>query len=496
MLAGSKNIPQGTPVIKILILASEPDFLRIRDLLSKTAQMVFEVTSVGTVAEALPLLGSSVDVILMDVNLPDAQGLEGFRRLHPIVGGKLPIVLLSADNNYYESLEAMGQGAQEYLVKSTLNENMLPRVLRYAVERKRFHQHIYTAEEKYRSIFENSAVAITLADEHGNLVSWNRRTETLLEMGLEDLKGKNVSALYPAAEWKKIKALSIRSRGIQPSFETRIIKKNGDLLDIELAISILKDEDGKVTGSIGIMQDITERKRLESVKDDFLNTVSHEMRTPMTIIREGVSQVLDGILGPTSEEQKEMLQITLEAIDRLGRIIDDLLNISKIEAGKMKIKKETINLVDVAKEVEIFFKTRTNEKQLKIAVETDSPAIEVEGDFDRLIQVFTNLVGNAYKFTEHGTITLRVTDHPDYVEGSVTDTGKGISKQDLPKVFEKFQQFGREMGPGEKGTGLGLSICKEIIELHGGTVWVESELNKGSKFSFRIPKKTVKAELG
>jgi signal transduction histidine kinase len=229
-----------------------------------------------------------------------------------------------------------------------------------------------------------------------------------------------------------------------------------------------------------------ERKRLEQTKDEFVRTVSHELRTPMTIIREGVSQIQSELLGPISEQQKHVLNITLKGIDRLRRIIDNLLDIAKIEAGKLKLEKDKIDLVDLIKGVCVSFRTPIEKKGLELRSKVPDHEVYVSADRDKIIQVLTNLIGNAVKFTESGYIEVSLNEYEDFVECCVQDTGVGIQKENQLKVFDKFEQTSRQAGPGEKGTGLGLAISKNLIELHDGKIWVESEFGKGSKFIFTL----------
>ncbi len=252
----------------------------------------------------------------------------------------------------------------------------------------------------------------------------------------------------------------------------------------------VKDAQGKAMGAVILVRDITPEKELERLKSEFLSAVSHELRTPLTTIRESVSQVLDGILGQTTADQREFLTICLNDIDRLTRIINDLLDISKIEARKLQLKRTSVNISNLVKEVCASFASRAREKGLEIRADLSGDNIEVYADPDKIIQVFTNLVGNSLKFTSRGHIEIAVRDAPEMVECVVSDTGRGIAEEDLPKVFSKFQQFGREIGPGEKGTGLGLSIAKEIVDLHGGKIRVESKLNEWTRFIFVLPKHT------
>jgi len=235
-----------------------------------------------------------------------------------------------------------------------------------------------------------------------------------------------------------------------------------------------------------------ELQALDKLKSDFLSMVSHELRTPLTTIREGVSQVLDGALGPISQQQREFLSISLDDIERLERIINELLDISKIESGKLDLKLEYVDLVGLVKNICIIFGTQAQKKNLALRQNFSKENIGIFIDKDMISQVLTNLVGNAIKFTQEGYVEISIEDKDDFVECSVKDTGCGIAEENLPKIFEKFQQFSRVAGPGEKGTGLGLSIVKGIIDIHRGKLFVESKLNCGSKFSFILPKITLK----
>lgn len=243
-----------------------------------------------------------------------------------------------------------------------------------------------------------------------------------------------------------------------------------------------------------------ELSKLNDLKNEFVSTVSHELRTPLAIIREATSQVLDQTLGRINIKQKRFLSISLDGIDRLGRIVDDLLDISKIEAGKFTLRRELIDIVRLAREVQSHFLRQAKEKGLELKLRPSLEHIEMYIDKDRITQVFTNLLSNALKFTEKGRIEMSITENEHFVECAVADTGRGISKEDLERVFSKFEQFNREFGPGEKGTGLGLAISKGIVELHQGMIRVESagalsdqfmesgESGAGARFIFTLPK--------
>jgi signal transduction histidine kinase len=233
---------------------------------------------------------------------------------------------------------------------------------------------------------------------------------------------------------------------------------------------------------------VEELRRLDRLKSDFISTVSHELRTPLSITKLGISLVLNRTTGDINEKQKDVLSDAKNNIDRLARIIDDLLDISKIEAGKVKLERELVNISGLIRQVVSSFEGHLKGKNLELKVNIPEKQIDAHVDLDKITQVFTNLIGNALKFTDKGYIEISLQEKEEEIECVVADTGVGISEEDLPRVFGKFEQFGRLLGPGEKGTGLGLAITKGIIELHGGKISLESKLGQGSKFTFSLLK--------
>lgn len=258
---------------------------------------------------------------------------------------------------------------------------------------------------------------------------------------------------------------------------------------LEITTSPIINDKGEVEAVVHVMKDISKRKEVELLKDEFVSTVSHELRTPLSIIKEGVSVILEKISGAINDKQEKILVSVRGSIDRLARIIDSLLDISKIQVGKMEIKKEIVNLSEIAEQVVIAFLPKAKAKNLEIRMSFPEEAVNIHADKDKIIGIFTNLINNALKFTEKGYIEVIIKDLENEIECAVIDTGFGISKDDLLRVFGKFQQFNRPFGgSGEKGTGLGLAITKGLVEVHNGRIWVESELQKGSKFIFTLPK--------
>lgn len=230
-------------------------------------------------------------------------------------------------------------------------------------------------------------------------------------------------------------------------------------------------------------------KSLDRLKSDFVANVSHELSTPLATSRYLLSVIDKGIAGEVNLKQKEYLGLVENNIDRLTRLIENLLNLSRIESGRFELRKEQVELSSLIKEPLGQFKAHAKSKSidLKTALAPDIPKIYL--DKDKVVQVFVNLLDNAMKFTkEGGRITVSVEAVPDFVQVCVSDTGTGIASQDMDKLFSKFQKVPQKLDSVKvKGTGLGLAITKEIVEAHKGRIWVESELGKGSKFFFTLP---------
>ena len=235
-------------------------------------------------------------------------------------------------------------------------------------------------------------------------------------------------------------------------------------------------------------------KEFDEKKSEFVSAVAHELRSPLATIRGGISLVLDGVHGKLNDNQERALTISKNNIDRLVRITNNLLDLSRIEAGKIEMHTEKFDLKALVEQI-----VEANQEMIKqqgLEIRTAFPAgpLEIEADPDLLTQVFTNLIGNACKFTDAGFVEMGIEDKGDAVRCWVRDTGIGISEEDLGRIFERFEQSSEARKSREKGTGLGLSIAKGIIELLGGKINVTSELGKGTEFSFMIPKKPAQKD--
>ncbi len=227
-------------------------------------------------------------------------------------------------------------------------------------------------------------------------------------------------------------------------------------------------------------------KKLDQLKSDFVSKVSHELRTPLTSIK-GFTEILLSYQDVDHKTQQEFISIIHEESERLTRLINDILDLSKIESGKTEWHIQPISPLEIVVRAVKSIQAMAIEKNLPIGIEVPETLPKVRGDADQLIQVLDNLLSNAIKFSSHGHITIKGAQEDAMVRLSVIDAGIGIPESDADKIFDKFHQLGDTRSGKPRGTGLGLAICREIVQYLGGTIWCESRPGKGSRFHFTLP---------
>jgi len=270
------------------------------------------------------------------------------------------------------------------------------------------------------------------------------------------------------------------------------VNKPWDPTDLKITASNAVSHYDLTTENKKLINNLKEKNKelaifLERQKE-FTSTVSHELRTPLASMKASMDILLSGTPGVLTEDQREIVVMSKESTDRLNRLINDILDYSKMESGKMPFNSNPNNINSAIEQVINTQKSVAENKGLDLKVELDQALPIINFDSDKINQVLTNLINNAIKFTEKGSITIISNGGEDenFIEVCVKDTGPGISNEDKNKLFEVFQQLGDSRSY-VGGTGLGLAICKEIIDLHSGKIWIESEKGAGSAFKFSIP---------
>ncbi|MBU1852738.1 MAG: PAS domain S-box protein [Candidatus Omnitrophica bacterium] len=376
--------------------------------------------------------------------------------------------------------------------RAETNNQKLDRKYKDIIEQKTQSQDI--AWKKYKKVLadkkETEAVIRSIAeglvvvDPKGNVIMMNPAAEKLLGVSGEEKIGTPISENV-----KKDQLISL-TKSSSGGKEIEIISQGDETKKILRSSSaVIEDKNGQTVGMVSVLSDITKQKELQEMKSSFVSNVTHELRTPLVAVQKSIYLLLNETTGQISETQREFLSLAERNLKRLGILIDDLLDLSKLEAGKMQIKRKYDSIEKVIDESVGSLHLWARSKSIRIDKKIQKDVPDVNLDPDRIVQVLNNLIGNAIKFTpENGNITISATlKNDDEVELVVQDTGIGISKEDLPKVFDKFYQTGERIPTDISGTGVGLSIAKEIVELHGGKIWAESEKGNETKFIFTLP---------
>ena len=401
---------------------------------------------------------------------------------------------------------ADGRVLERDFIPVFLKDSYLGHLWKYTdvTDKHRAQEQIRRSEEKYRGIMDNMELGLMEVDPNQVIVKVYDRFCKAVGYSKEELVGKSAPELFIDKRDPDVAVLEEnnekRKKGEASSYEMKLLKKDGTPIWMLISGAAIMDENGVQTGSIGVHYDITERKILEQelseakqiaeearhAEKQFLANMSHEIRTPLNAII-GMTHLLFDTR-PT-EEQTEYLEILKTSSTFLHSLISDLLDMAKIEAGRIEVHKKEFDLIGLLRTSHRVFELKISKRPVEMILHLD-PRIQnnVVGDELLLNQILQNLVGNADKFTEKGSITLSTEvlseDEDKFtIRFSVKDTGTGIPKDKQGMIFQKFKQVNSH-GHKHKGTGLGLAITKELIDIQGGTIWLESDEGKGCEFIF------------
>jgi PAS domain S-box-containing protein len=367
-----------------------------------------------------------------------------------------------------------------------------------ALENAELYQDVTKSKAYIENLVENAADLIITTDLDDRILTWNRGAAVLFGYGKDEVIGKHLSILLPPERFHELEEMRAKveiSGGLR-DIEVRSKRKDGAMIYLSLSVSPIRDVEGKIVGFLRIAKDITEKKRyerrlkdLDKMKSDFVSNVSHELKTPLTSIKGSVDNMLDGLTGALNEKQIRYLARIKSNTDRLSRLINDLLDLSRIEAGRVEVRRASLLLTALAEEVAEHLKQLAAEKLIRIEVPPPDPQMTVWADRDKVTQVLMNLIGNAVKFTpQDGKVIVAIEKNGnDYIQISIADNGPGIRPEEADKIFSKFYQVANVDKQKPQGSGLGLAISKALVEMHGGKIWVESKLGRGSTFYFTLP---------
>ena len=342
--------------------------------------------------------------------------------------------------------------------------------------------------EYLQTILKGMMEGVLVVDEMKRIKTMNEALRSLLSVSANVADKTPLEVIRNAALESAIER--VLHSGNSEAFEMEIPAAGGKTLEVNVVAipSAGKNLEGKVLGAIAVFHDITRLKRLEKIRQDFVANVSHELRTPLATIKGYAETLLDGAL--KEDVAFQFVQVIDRHADRLTKIVEDLLTLSKIESREVRLKPESLPISELIDATLDVIKEEADKKGVSIYRNESTSRLSILGDRKGLEQVLINLLDNAIKYgREGGNIRISVNETPDAeTQISVGDDGIGIPKEDLPRIFERFYRVDKGRSKELGGTGLGLSIVKHIVQAHGGKVWAESQIGKGSTFYFTVPK--------
>jgi PAS domain S-box-containing protein len=411
---------------------------------------------------------------------------------------------------------------------------MLSTIARDITQQKQIAATLLEAERRWRSLLENVRLVVVGLDNHGKVEYVNPCFLELVGYTKAEVIGKDwFETFLPLHQRHREQNnfIALLEEEFHNYDHNTILTKSGEERVIAWNNTLLQNLQGEVIGTLSIGEDITERQVIERMKDEFISVVSHELRTPLTSIHGALNLIASGLVDTQSQKGRRVIEIAAESAERLVRLVNDILELERLESGKISLLKQTCNAADLMIQATDMIQVMANRAGITLSVSPQ--AIELHADPDRIIQVLTNLLGNAIKFSSSGsTVWLTVelqeseesgrvgeweslasaeeenslfvltqtdqsfTSSPPHpltptVLFNVKDQGRGIPADKLESIFERFHQVDASDSRKKGGTGLGLAICRSIVQQHGGQLWVESTLGEGSSFYFTLPMRTV-----
>ncbi|HEY9613475.1 response regulator [Allocoleopsis sp.] len=538
---------------KILVVDDEPDLESLirqkfrKKIRHNELQFVFAHDGV----EALSKLQTEpdIDMVLTDINMPGMDGLALLTKLaeqYPTIKA----VILSAYGDIENIRKAMNLGAFDFLTKPidfqdleiTTNKTLqhvqqvkealqkdrlaqqaqaelLKNLQEEVASRQQAQEALRHSERRLTQFLEALPVGIFVVDSSGKTYYANQTAQHLLGKSIApDVTAEQLpevyqayvagtQQLYPADEQPIVRALS----GERATVDNMELHQIDEIIPLEVWATPIFDEQGNVVYAIAAFQDITQRKRaeaerirftqelefkntqlqrLDQIKDEFLANTSHELRTPLNGIIGITESLLDGAAGELNDRQKANLSMVVSSGMRLANLVNDILDFAKLKNRDITLQRQSVDFRQIAEVVLTVCRPLVAGKSIELNNVIPEDLVAVEGDENRLQQIMYNLVGNALKFTESGSVTVSAIALDSMVEVTISDTGIGILPDKFENIFKSFEQVDASVSREYGGTGLGLSITKQLVELHGGTIRVESALGQGSRFIFTLPSST------
>ncbi len=468
-------------------------------ILSKNGWSVVTADAGGRGLEEIQRSPDRFDVILLDLMMPGMSGMEVLDRIRAI-DSNLLVIVITGYATVESAVEAMKKGAYDFIPKP-FTPDQLRLVVKRALERRSLQkeaeflrrerekslQDVATEKSRIKTIINCMGDGVLVCSRDELIVLTNPAALRMLNVSEELLSGRPLSQgdLPPELSKSIDETLNGKEKGYlsvsqELSLDQRFLRAH--------TAPVLNDS-GEIMGSVTVLQDISYLKELDKMKSEFIAMVAHELRAPIAAVEQQLTVILNRIAGELTEKQEKMLSRAKERTKGLLTLIKDLLDLSKIEAGRMVQYKEPLSLQDSIQHVVDLMKAEADHKGIDLQF-LPSPVMSlIHADPNSMEGIFTNLISNAIKYTpKGGKVEVTLSEEGGCVKAAVSDTGIGIRKEDLPRIFDKFYRVKTSETREIIGTGLGLFIVKSIVDAHLGSISIESEVGKGTTFTILLPK--------
>jgi len=446
----------------------------------------------------------NVDVILLDLMMPGMSGmdvLDHIRTLDP----NLLVIVITGYATVESAVEAMKKGAYDFIPKP-FTPDQLRIVVRRALERRSLQKEadflrrerekslrdIATEKSKIKTIINCMGDGVLVCDRDSCIVLSNPAASRMLKAPETCLLGNYLSQCSLPQELSHTieESLQTKDTGYASVSQELSVGEPGEIF-LRAHTAPVRSDIGEVMGSVTVLQDISHLKELDKMKSEFIAMVTHELRAPIAAVEQQLTVILNKMAGEVTEKQEQLLSRAKERTKGLLALIKDLLDLSKIEAGKMVQYKEPLPLQEVIQKVVDLMKAEADNKKIDLQFSSSPRIYLINADRNSMEGIFTNLISNAIKYTpEGGKVWVNLDEEGEFVKATVSDTGIGIKKEDLPRIFDKFYRVKTTETRQIVGTGLGLSIVKSIVDAHLGSITVESEEGGGTIFNVLFPKES------
>lgn len=422
--------------------------------------------------------------------------IQEFNRITKIINsGNLGTKITYSAKN---ELGELGANINNIIINLTRNVQSMANSLRGEMEKEKELERnlsmLREAQAKDQALLGNLGEGVVAIDHEGKIFLFNKAATFLTGFTAVEVLGKNYKEIL-RFEYEKEKesvadfiAQTLNKQTQKDLPRIQILTKWGSKVPVTQSTTLITDKNQKNYGVIVVLRNITRERQLDKLKDEFVSIASHELRTPMTAIKGLISMIFEGDYGPVSQDMKEPLADIASSTQRLIELVNDMLDVSRIEGGRIKYQLQNIRVADLIKEILELMHPVAVHKKLELRFDQANGTEVIQADPNKVKQILSNLIGNSMKFTDKGFVEIRYVAHGELMIISVRDTGIGIKPEDAKKLFSKFQQVTSSQLGRPVGTGLGLYISREFAKKMGGDLWIANSVEGvGSVFSLSVP---------